>query len=213
MYFQIGNEKISLDFNQGINVRCDGSDMMYYVECLEYTGIDPIPRIVEGFHFTNQDFWSYKLFELPIEFYMDFEIVVYRFDEQFDLKRIFSHRFNENDQLIKFKLDTENEKEARIWLEKVFEYKDKKGCHIDVHSKFESINRFSEIRYKDRNLTPYKTYRIGRYNKDSNDWKTVDPRKENLIWFGNWKTFWSYQHPRLWKNLSSEEIAKDILGL
>jgi hypothetical protein len=36
---------------------------------------------------------------------------------------------------------------------------------------------------------------------------------EGVIWYGNWKTFWSYQHPRLWKNLSSQQIADDILGL
>ena len=59
----------------------------------------------------------------------------------------------------------------------------------------------------------YKTYNIGRYPKTSKDFKTVDHRKEGLIWFGHWKTFWSYQHPRLWKNLSSQEIVDDILGL
>ena len=47
----------------------------------------------------------------------------------------------------------------------------------------------------------------------SNDFKTVDPRKDGLIWYGNWKTFWSYQHPRNWANLSSQEIVDDILGL
>lgn len=213
MYFQIGNEKISLDFNQGIKVTCNGPDVMYYVECWEYTGLDMTPRILDGFHFTHHDFWKYKSFELSIEFFMDFEIIVYKFDGKNGLKKIFNHRFNDNDQLVRFKLDTDNENEAKVWLDKVLEYKNKKGCLIDIHSKFESINKFSEVRFKDRNLNPYKTYRIGRYNKDSNDWKTVDPRKENLIWFGNWKTFWSYQHPRLWKNLSSEEIANDILGL
>ena len=41
----------------------------------------------------------------------------------------------------------------------------------------------------------------------------MDSNKEGVIWYGNWKTFWSYQHPRLWKNLSSQEIVDDILGL
>ena len=49
--------------------------------------------------------------------------------------------------------------------------------------------------------------------KNSSDWRTIDPRKEGLIWFGNWKTFWSYEHPRCWKQLTSKEIADDILGL
>jgi hypothetical protein len=213
MFFQIGNEKIVLDFNKGITVKCNGPEIMYYVECLEYRGIDNLPYLVEGFHFSHHDFWKYKEFHLPIEFYMDFEIVLYKLDDEFGLKRIFSHRFNENDQLVKFVIDTNDFEEARIWVDKILDYKIKKSCHIEIHSKFDEINNISDTRYKAKNLTPYKTYRIGRYSKDSQDWKTIDPRKENLIWFGNWKTFWSYQHPRLWKNLTSEEIVNDILGL
>ena len=75
------------------------------------------------------------------------------------------------------------------------------------------IDSESDTRYQTRDITPYKTYRIGRFPKNSTDWKTIDPRKEGLLWFGHWKTVWSYQHPRLWKNLSSEEIVNDILGL
>jgi hypothetical protein len=41
----------------------------------------------------------------------------------------------------------------------------------------------------------------------------LDHRMEGVIWYGNWKTFWSYQHPRPWKTLSSQEIVDDILGL
>ena len=67
--------------------------------------------------------------------------------------------------------------------------------------------------YQTYGLNFYKTYNIGRFPKTSNDFKTVDPRKDGLIWYGNWKTFWSYQHPRNWANLSSQEIVDDILGL
>jgi hypothetical protein len=59
----------------------------------------------------------------------------------------------------------------------------------------------------------YKTYNIGRFPKNSHDWRTIDPRQEGVIWYGNWKTFWSYQHPRLHSNLSSKEIIDDILSL
>ena len=57
------------------------------------------------------------------------------------------------------------------------------------------------------------TYNIGRFPKSSTDFRTVDHRKEGLIWYGNWKTFWSYQHPRVWTDLTSQEIVDDILGL
>jgi hypothetical protein len=41
----------------------------------------------------------------------------------------------------------------------------------------------------------------------------MDMRMEGYIWFGNFKKFWSYQHPRNWNNLSSQQIIDDILGL
>lgn len=213
MFSQIGNEKIVLDFNNGILVRCGGPELMYYVECLEYKGSDILPHVIEGYHFSNENWWDKKEFHIPIEFYLDFEIIVYKFDDYYGLKKIYSHRFNENDQLIRFIFDSNDEKECKLWSQKVLEYKRKKYCHIEIVSKFEDINNLSDTRFQTKNLTPYKTYRIGRFSKDSQDWKTIDPRKENLIWYGNWKTFWSYQHPRLWKNLSSEEIVNDILGL
>lgn len=213
MFYQIGNEKIHLDFNNGITLRCNGPEVMYYAECLEYRGIDNLPHIVEGYHFSHHEFWGWKDFRLPIEFYMDFEIVLYKFDNEFGLKKFFTHRFNETEQLVRFNLVSKDLEECKIWLGRILEYKRKKECKIEIISDFDEINSYSYTRYKDRNLTPYKTYRIGKFSKDSQDWKTVDPRKENLIWYGNWKTFWSYQHPRLWKNLSSKEIADDILGL
>lgn len=213
MYFQIGNEKIVLDFNHGITVKCSGPELFYYAECTELRGIDNQPYLIEGYHFSQNDLMYYKEFRIPIEFYMNFEIKLYKFDDKNGLYEFYGHKFNENNQLTKFILDTEDEFEARIWIEKVFEYKEKNKCRVQIVSKFENLNKFSESRFYDRDLTPYKTYRLGRFFKNSQDWKTLDPRKQNLIWYGNWKTFWSYQHPRLWKNLSSEEIANDILGL
>ena len=87
------------------------------------------------------------------------------------------------------------------------------SCEKIIQSKFDDLNKHTNISYINKELEPYKTYSIGRYPKNSSDWKTVDPRKEGLIWFGNWKTFWSYEHPRCWKYLTSKEIADDILGL
>jgi hypothetical protein len=213
MFTQIGDEKIVIDFNKGITVRVGGPEQLYYVELHEFKKGDQQPYIVEGIHFTTMNDWYMKEFHLPIEFYMDFEIIIYKFDDTFGLKRIYSHRYNDRDQLVRFILDTDNLDEASVWLKRCMTYKKRNECHVEIISNFDEINSYSETRFKDRNLTPYKTYRIGKFPKNSNDWKTVDPRKEGVIWFGNWKTFWSYQHPRLWKSLSSQEIVDDILGL
>jgi hypothetical protein len=76
-----------------------------------------------------------------------------------------------------------------------------------------SINHKHKNFFLAHHPEPYKTYNIGRYPKSSNDYKSKDPRKKGFLWFGHWKTIWSYQHPRFWKNLSSQEIVDDILGL
>ena len=34
-----------------------------------------------------------------------------------------------------------------------------------------------------------------------------------IFGFGGLKLFWSYQHPRSWSFLNSQEIVDDILGL
>ena len=62
-------------------------------------------------------------------------------------------------------------------------------------------------------VEPYKTYKIGRLPKSSTDWKTVDDRFQGVINFGNWKSIWSYEHPRSWNELNSSQIVDDILGL
>jgi hypothetical protein len=213
MFFQVGNEKIILDFNNGITVKVGGPDLSYYVECVEYNGIGHEPLNLDGHHVASNCDWPYVEFKLPIEFYLDFEIKIYRFDPNYGLKLIFTHRYNDYDQVVRFIVDTEDYNEANFWVSKIKEYQRKNYCKIQILSHFQDIDSESDTRYQTRDITPYKTYRIGRFPKNSTDWKTIDPRKEGFLWFGHWKTVWSYQHPKLWKNLSSEEIVNDILGL
>ena len=213
MFFRVGREQVVLDFNQGITIRIGGPDLSYFVECVEYKGVDHQPVTLESFHVNANCNYPKTEFKIPIEFYFDFEIRIYRFDPNYGLKLIFTHRYNDYSQLVRFILDTDNYEEANIWLKKINEYQEKNYCKIQIISKFDDINSHSDTRFKTRDITPYRTYRIGRFPKTSTDWKTLDPRKEGLIWLGNWKTIWSYQHPKLWKFLSAEEIANDILGL
>lgn len=209
MYFQIGPEKIILDFNDGITVRVGGPESSYLVECIEYRKNDHCPVNIESKRLTRER----NIFHLPIEFFFDFEIKIYKLNENYGLQNFYSHRFNDYGKMIKFILEPENLREGLIWIESIKNYVKKRGCELQIVSSYPELEYFSETRFKTRNLYPYKTYRLGRYPKTSTDWNTLDPRKEGLIWYGNWKTFWSYQHPRDWKDLNSEEIVKDILGL
>lgn len=212
MFIQINNEKIKLDFNSGIKVFVDGPEKYYLVEVNEFKKNSDFPVLVESYHITNNPSLGKSThFFLPIEFYFDFEVNIYRFNDEIGLQKIYSHRFNDNGKLVKFVLDTNNISEAKIWIEKIKKYQSSHNCRVVLESKFSQFDNLFETKYLTKDIDYYKIYRIGRYPKSSNDWRTIDPRKEGIIWFGYWKCFWSYQHPRCWTSLSSEEIINDIL--
>jgi hypothetical protein len=141
------------------------------------------------------------------------EISISKYISDYGLKKIYTHRFNDYGKLVKFNLVTTDKDECLLWIDRVMEYKRIHGCNTSIYTEFDDINKKYSDYYSTENIDYYKTYNIGRFPKQSTDFKTVDARKEGLIWYGNWKTFWSYQHPRCWKNLSSQEIIDDILGL
>jgi len=215
MYIQINDEKIKIDFNSGITVSISGPDDFYYVEVNEFQKNNDNLVYVEGYLITDKlkYTWVRKNFTLPIEFYFNFQIKIYKFIDNIGLKPIFIHQYNDIDKLVLFKLDTNDYTEALLWTDRILQYQKINRCKIVLDSQFENLNKSFDSFYQTKNLDFYKTYRIGRYPKTSDDWRTVDPRKEGLIWFGNWKTFWSYQHPRIWENISSQEIVDDILGI
>lgn len=214
MYTQIGNEKIRLNFHEGIKVYVDGPESYYLVEVNEFKKNSDVSSFVESYHITTKPGLGYSNhFELPIEFYFDFEINVYKFNDDVGLQKIFNHRFNDYGKLVKFVLDTQNYDEALLWLKKINEYQKKHGCTPIIESQFDELNNYFNTKYLTKQIDFYKIYRIGRYPKSSDDWRTIDPRKDGLIWYGYWKTFWSYQHPRSWNLISNEQIVEDILGI
>ena len=212
MYTQINSEKIRLDFNSGINCHVEGPDKYYYIQVDEFIEGNDNPRYVEGYTL-NREWVNRKHYSLPIEFYIDFQVHVSKFVPKIGLVRIFTHRFCDYGQYVKFIIDSDDLKESKLWLKKIYQYQEAKGCKILLETPFDELNKYSENYYNAKSITPYRTYRLGRYPKTSNDFRTNDERCEGLIWFGYWKKFWSYQHPRNWNILDSEEIANDILGL
>ena len=208
MYIQIKDEKISLDFNQNISVSINGPDSFYYVEVREYKKNEDQSLFVFGGHISNNN-----PFILPIEFYMDFEILIYKFVDGLGLQKILNHRYNDFGKLVLFNLISQNYDECSLWVERIKKYKLIHGCNIMIKSNFDELNKEFDSFYQTYGLNFYKTYNIGRIPKSSNDFRTRDPRKENVIWYGNWKTFWSYQHPKPFKNLTTAQIIEDILGL
>lgn len=213
MLLQIENTQFQIDFNNGIYAKPIGSNISFYFEVTEYVKNNPTPKVVESYYVhTNPQLSNIQEFKLPIQFYFDFELSIYKFVNDYGLKRIYSHRFNDTDKIVKFILKPKNLDEGFLWMKKIDLYCSIHSCKKIIESDFKELNQFSDDRFYNKEIEPYKTYRIGRHPKNSTDFRTLDVRKEGVIWFGNWKTFWSYEHPRSWNFLSSEEIINDILG-
>lgn len=212
MYIAVNNERIIFNFDKGITLRVAGPDERYYVELKEYQKNQDIPITVESYPIIPKNDWC-PYFRVPIEFYGDWEVLAFKYVPDYGMTKIFTHRYNDYGKLVRFKLETDNYDECKLWVKRVEEYVRIRGCVPIVETKFENINKSFITYYNVPFIDVYKTYNIGRFPKSTSDWRNTDPRKQGKIWFGNWKTFWSYQHPRKWTELSSQEIVDDILGL
>ena len=214
MYITLNQETLSLNFNPHPQLKITGPDPLYYVELREYKKGEDQSVSIESYKVTNGGDIDWKdRFKCGIEFYCDFEISVDKYIPDYGMKRIFTHRYNDYGKMVLFNLVTNNINEAKLWSQRVDEYQRIHGCKVVLHSQFDKINKKYLTYYETGGIDYYKTYNIGRFPKQSTDWRTIDPRKEGVIWYGYWKTFWSYQHPRPWNTLSSQEIVDDILGL
>ena len=212
MYITVNNEQIEINLNPNIYVNVWGPEHLYYVELREYVKDNTESKLVEAFRFNGKaNITKDNHFYFYGEFYGDYEISVFKFVKNFGLQKIYSHRYNDCGKLVEFNLVTDNIEDAKVWSKSIEDYQKKHGCIVKINSKFDNINNL----YNTKNLeSPYKTFNIGRFPKTSTDFKSVyETRKHGNLWFGNWKVFWSYQHPRDWRELSAKEIADDILGL
>lgn len=214
MYITLNNEQIVFNFNPYPKIRIAGPDKLYYVELREYKKNEDQSLYVEGYKVSTGSVPRWRTdFSVPIEFYGDFEIQISKYVQGYGMSKIFVHRFNDYGKSVLFNLVTKNLEEAWLWTERIKIYQKIHGCRVCIKSDFDEINKSFESYYHTHGIDYYKTYNIGRFPKTSTDFRTVDMRKEGFIWYGNWKTFWSYQHPRIWTDLSSQEIVDDILGL
>ena len=213
MYFSLNEERVVLNFNPYPYVKITGPDELYYVEMREYVDNDDKSFSIDSYKVSPTRAAWRNYFGVPIEFYGEFEISISKYVPNYGIKKIYTHRYNDYGIFVRFNLETDDLDECVLWVERVMEYKKIHGCKPLINTRFDEVNKKFSDYYSINNIDYYKTYNIGRFPKRSTDFKTLDARQEGLIWYGNWKKFWSYQHPRCWKTLSSQEIIDDILGL
>jgi hypothetical protein len=215
MYTKINNVGIHYFLENGVRVRVEGPDNYYYVEIREYPKNSTESYYLEGYHLIKEPSSCYgvQVFQYDVKFYYDFELLVYKLDVNHGLVQIFHHRFDDREKLVLFNIDSHDLKEATLWYEKCLLYTDLHGCKPVIRTHFDELNHRNKNYFSTDVFEFYKVYSIGRYPKISQDFRSIgDQRVENTTWFGLWKKFWSYEHPREWKLLTSEEIVDDILG-
>lgn len=213
MYTSVNKDLIHYDFNPSAKVKVFGDDLLYLVEMLEYKKNQQSPLMLANYSVRPNGLGLVSEFSVPIQFYYDFEIVVSKLLPEIGIQKIFTHRYNDAGKLVRFNLHTEDVKEAIIWYNRVVQYQKLHMCEIYIDSYFSEVQVLNKSKYKVDGLNFYKTYNIGRFPKASKDFKTRHTSEHGHIRYGYWKSFWSYEHPRDWKNLTSQEIADDILGL
>jgi hypothetical protein len=216
MFTKIDDITIQMDFNNGIKVHVKGPDLFYYVEIYEYEKNSNVPKYLEGhqIHSIPMDeapFW--KQFKFDARFYMDFEIRISRVDRNEGIQLVHTHRYNDRGRYVKFEIINKNKEETELWVDRINKYCEIHKCIPVIKTDFTDINHRNKNFFLTDGIEYYRTYKIGRFPKASKDFKTMDPRKKGFLWFGFWKIFWSYEHPRNWKILNSQEVVDDILGL
>lgn len=213
MYTSVNKDLIYYDFNPFVRVKIYGDEPQYLVELFEYKKNHSSPLLIVNYPVRPERLKNVRDFLCPIEYYYDFEIKVSKYIPNVGIQKIFNHRYNDMGKLVRFNLHTDDVKEAIIWYNRIIHYQKIHQCEIFIDSKFSEVRQLNKMKYNVEGLNFYKTFNIGRFPKSSDDFKTKHTSEHNQIRLNYWKSFWSYEHPRNWKNLTSKEIVDDILGL
>jgi hypothetical protein len=141
------------------------------------------------------------------------------FDELEGVKVIDEVCYNPEGKNIKIQLDTNDKHEAFVWIEQAQEFGKKWNCNIYISCEEDILKEATRI-YKSNFIRKsdggnfYATYHIGRYNiQDSLNLFGMQHQNKGWITNNSWQRFKSFNNPRDWNFLHSEQIARDILGL
>ena len=169
-------------------------------------------------------------------FYCDWIIEVTAWHDKYGFIMLDYHRYNDYGKNVQINLDTEDWDELCTWIGVAFEYKKIHKCNLHFTIKNKKLRMGAEKTFGVTFMTwgssvmdCYATYTLGRYLPDNESdhtftyigedgiEKTIPnpypeacpPGKRYCIT----NLMYACDHPRDWHKLSSEEIAKDVLGL
>jgi hypothetical protein len=149
-----------MDFNEGIKVWVNGPDLFYFVEVLEYEKGCGEAKYLEGhqIHSVPTDdapFW--KMFKYDARFYSDFEIRIYRCDDNEGMLLVYSHRYNDMGKYVKFEITNKNKQETELWVERILKIEPQNIIWINrlIIAYAKSNQRSKSIELAEKSLLQY----------------------------------------------------------
>jgi len=204
--------EIEWTYNPRPTVKVDGGNdgEVFLVQIFEYHKNNSVPFFLESYLIENGGTFQYT-----VTYYGKFELRVIRFDEQFGHTEIFRDVYNDLGERVKFVIGTHSLSEEIDFYNVIDRYVRQSGCIPTIVSTLENSTNFEvtdEVLSYDIDWDSgyYKTYYVGR-NKFQGD--TQYEHRWRNVSYGNWRMFWSLNNPRAYNNLTSKEIAEDILGI
>lgn len=213
MYITTKEEiQIEWTYNPIPTLKIDGGNdnEVFLVQIFEYYKNNSVPYILESYLIENGGEFRYS-----VSYYGKFELRVLRFNEEFGHYEIFRDTYDDLGKKVKFVLGTNSLSEETDFHNVVNQYVKSSGCIPTIVSNLDNTTRFESSDERldltvDWNNEYYKTYYIGR-NEFQGD-NTYEHRWR-MVSYGNWRLVWSLNNPREYHNLTSTEIAEDLLGL
>lgn len=204
--------EIEWTYNPRPTVKVDGGndDEVFLVQIFEYYKNNSVPFLLDSYLIENGGAFQYN-----VTYYGKFELRVIRFDEQLGHTEIFRDVYNDLGERVRFVIGTQSLSEEIDFYNVIDEYVRQSKCVPTIVSTLENSTNFEVtdevLSYDiDWDSEYYKTYYVGR-NQFLGD-NLYEHRWRNVS-YGNWRLFWSLNNPREYNNLTSKEIAEDILGI
>lgn len=182
----------------------------YLIEIYEYR--NGIKELITDYVIPTNNFISFFR-----EWYGDYEIEVYNWNEENKLHMVANHRYNDLNKEVLINLDTSHLNETLIWLSRALEYRDIHKCKLTIKSPFiaDILEVDSKVKVVNDIKSPddyYAIYNIGKYDTEYEWNKKLTQTNLNQVWNKN-RTYCSYRNPRNWNQISLDDVAADILGL
>lgn len=194
---------IHINFHNGINLYfSEPQDQPIMIQVMEYYNGGLNPMHLNGYNMVTTVSPYFRYFR---SWYGEYLVNVWDWNSRKGPIKVFSHQYSEYLKPVLFLLEPQYPNDYKDWKSVIDDYVSQKKCKPTIKIIGDDYNSDDF----------YRIYTIKRHNRDSfyELWSAKKVQFHERIQDGNWREFWSYEHPRNWENLSARDIARDILGM